>query len=117
MLFKKFNMNVPNNYSIGTGSVWMELAPYGWSWLHIDGAGSISMELAPYISIDGAGSISIWSWLHNNLELAPYRNGSWLHINGAGSMWIELAPYGYGSWLHVNLELAPYRYGAGSISI
>ena len=83
----------------------------------MDRAGSISLELAPYISIDGAGSISIW-------ELAPYQFGagsisiwSWLHINGAGSMWIELAPYGYGSWLHVNLELAPYRYGAGSISI
>ena len=62
----------------------------------MDRAGSISLELAPYISIDGAGSISIWSWLHINLELAPYR---------------------YGSWLHINLELAPYRYGAGSISM
>ena len=44
MLFKKFNTNVPNNYSIGAGTVWMELAPYGWSWLHIDGAGSIYID-------------------------------------------------------------------------
>ena len=95
MLFKKFNTNVPNNYSIGAGTVWMELAPYGWSWLHIDGdgsisiwswvhingAGSISIELAPYISIDGAGSIS--------MELAPY-----ISIDGAGSILMELAPCG-----------------------
>ena len=44
MLFKKFNMNVPNNYSIGAGSVWMELAPYRWIWLHIDGAGSMTVQ-------------------------------------------------------------------------
>ena len=55
MLFKKFNMNVPNNYSIGAGTVWMELAPYGWSWLHIDGAGFVWMELTPYRY--GAGSV------------------------------------------------------------
>ena len=59
----------------------LELAPYGWSWLHIDGDGSISIELAPYISIDGAGSIS--------MELAPY-----ISIDGAGSILMELAPCG-----------------------
>ena len=53
----------------------------------MDRAGSISLELAPYISIDGAGSISIWSWLHINLELAPYQFG-------AGSISMELAPCG-----------------------
>ena len=100
MLFKKFNTNVPNNYSIGAGTVWMELASYGWSWLHIDGDGSISMEMAPYRY--GAGSIS--------MELAP--------IDGAGSISIELAPYisidGAGS---ISMELAPYISidGAGSI--
>ena len=67
-----------------------------WSWLHID------MELAPYQF--EAGSISIWSWLHIDMELALYRYGagsvsiwSWLHMDGADSIWMELAPYRY--WL------------------
>ena len=40
-----------------------------------------------------------WSWLHIDIELAPY-GWSWLHIDGAGS---------------ILMELALYRYGAGSI--
>ena len=76
-----------------------------WSWLHIN------LELSPYQF--GAGSISIWSQLHiymEPMEPAPYRYGARsIHMEPAPSIWsqlqIDMEPAPISIWSKVSLSI------------